>query len=161
MILSGDDGMTFKMMTDPAINAAGVISVASNVAPKAVGEMVAYVNSGETDKARALAEKLQPLFELVTVKTTEQTPFGEVVCRARNPLAYKALATILGMPAGPCRQPLGKMSPNGLNTVLAAVRSVYRNSPEILQPVADFFGVDLAERLENPDHWKDLAYDTY
>lgn len=161
MILSGDDGMTFEMMTEPAINAAGVISVASNVAPKAVGEMVAYVNSGETDKARALAEKLQPLFELVTVKTTEQTPFGEVVCRARNPLAYKALATILGMPAGPCRQPLGKMSPNGLNTVLAAVRSVYRNSPEILQPVADFFGVDLAERLENPDHWKDLAYDTY
>lgn len=160
-IMSGDDGMTFEMMTDPAINAAGVISVASNVAPKAVGEMVALTNSGEIEKARALAEKLQPLFDLVTVTTTEQTPFGEVVCRARNPLAYKALAAILGMPVGPCRQPLGKMSPNGLNAVLAAVHSVYRYSPEILQPVADFFGVDLAERLENPASWEGLAYDAY
>jgi len=161
MILSGDDGMTLAMMTDPTIGAAGVISVASNVAPRAVVEMASLINSGETEKARILEQKLQPLFELVTVKTTEQTPFGEVVCRARNPLAYKALASILGMPSGACRQPLGKLSPNGLNTVLAAVRSVYRNSPEILQPVADFFGVDLGERLENPANWEGLAYDAY
>ena len=149
------------MMTDPTIKAAGVISVTSNVAPKAVVEMVQLLNAGETEKAGALAEKLQPLFELVTVKTTEQTPYGEVVCRARNPLAYKALATILGMPAGACRQPLGKMSTNGLNTVLAAVRNVYRKSPEILKPVEDFFGVHLGERLENPASWEGLAYDGY
>ena len=160
-ILSGDDGMTFDMMTDPAIKAAGVISVASNVAPKAVVEMVQLLNAGENQKAEALSEKLLPLFELVTVKTTEQTPYGEVVCRARNPLAYKALATILGMPAGACRQPLGKMSANGLNTVLAAVRNVYRKSPEILQPVEEFFGVNLGERLENPASWEGLAYDSY
>jgi 4-hydroxy-tetrahydrodipicolinate synthase len=161
MILSGDDGMTVEMMTDDTIRAAGVISVASNVAPAAVVEMVQLLNSGQIEKGRALAEKLQPLFELVTVKTTEQTPYGEVVCRARNPLAYKALAAILGMPAGACRQPLGKMSPNGLSTVLAAVRSVYRKSPEILRPVEKFFGVDLADRLENPASWEGLAYDAY
>jgi 4-hydroxy-tetrahydrodipicolinate synthase len=160
-ILSGDDGMTYEMMTDPAITAAGVISVTSNVVPKAVVEMVQLLHSGETEKAAVLSEKLQPLFELVTVKTTEQTPYGEVVCRARNPLAYKALATILGMPAGACRQPLGKMSANGLNTVLAAVRTVYRKSPEILQPVEEFFGVNLGERLENPASWEGLAYDSY
>ena len=160
-IMSGDDGMTYEMMTDPTINAAGVISVTSNVAPKAVVEMVQLLNSGDIEKAGILSEKLQPLFELVTVKTTEQTPFGEVVCRARNPLAYKALANILGMPAGACRQPLGKMSANGLNTVLAAVRNVYRKSPEILQPLADFFEVDLAERLENPSSWEGLAYESY
>jgi 4-hydroxy-tetrahydrodipicolinate synthase len=161
MILSGDDGMTVEMMTDDTIRAAGVISVASNVAPAAVVEMVQLLKSGQIEKGRALAEKLQPLFELVTVKTTEQTPYGEVVCRARNPLAYKALAAILGMPAGACRQPLGKMSPNGLSTVLAAVRSVYRKSPEILRPVEKFFGVDLADRLENPASWEGLAYDAY
>lgn len=161
MILSGDDGMTYEMMTDPAVNAAGVISVASNVAPKAVAEMVSLLNSGQAEPAGALARKLQPLFDLVTVKTTEQTPFGEVVCRARNPLAYKALAAILGMPGGPCRRPLGKMSAGGLDKVLTAVRSVYADSPEILQPVADFFGVDLGERLENPASWEGLAYDSY
>jgi len=161
MILSGDDGMTVEMMTDDTIRAAGVISVASNVAPAAVLEMVQLLKSGQIEKGRALAEKLQPLFELVTVKTTEQTPYGEVVCRARNPLAYKALAAILGMPAGACRQPLGKMSPNGLSTVLAAVRSVYRKSPEILRPVEEFFGVNLGERLENPASWEGLAYDAY
>ena len=97
----------------------------------------------------------------MTVKTTEKTPYGDVVCRARNPLAYKALASILGMPSGACRQPLGKMSANGLNAVLATVRGVFNDSPEILQPVAEFFGVDLAERLENPANWEGLAYDAY
>lgn len=160
-ILSGDDGMTFEMMTDAAIGSAGVISVTSNVAPKAVVDMVALLNSGETAKAAALADGLKPLFDLVTVKTAEQTPFGEVVCRARNPLAYKALMTILGMPAGACRQPLGKMTAKGLQKVLTAARSVYRDAPWILQPVADFFGVDLARRLEDPSVWAGLAYDAY
>ena len=35
-ILSGDDGMTYQMMTDSSVAGAGVISVASNVAPAAV-----------------------------------------------------------------------------------------------------------------------------
>jgi 4-hydroxy-tetrahydrodipicolinate synthase len=35
-ILSGDDGMTYQMMVDPMIKASGTISVASNVAPKAI-----------------------------------------------------------------------------------------------------------------------------
>ena len=36
IILSGDDGMTYEMMIDPEIKAAGTISVTSNVAPKAL-----------------------------------------------------------------------------------------------------------------------------
>ena len=35
------------------------------------------------------------LFSLVTVSTTEKTPYGNVVCRARNPAAYKAMMAIL------------------------------------------------------------------
>jgi len=161
MILSGDDGMTYDMMADPKIKAAGVISVASNVAPKAVGEMVQLLNDGRQSEAKTLMQKLEPLFSLVTVKTTEKTAYGDVSCRARNPLAYKALMSILGMPSGMCRQPLGKMTPNGLKTVLAAVRKVQAIAPEILQPVAEFFNVDLGERLENEKHWKGLAYTEY
>jgi len=161
MILSGDDGMTYNMMVDPKIEAAGVISVASNVAPKAVGEMVQLLSEGRQSEANTLMQKLEPLFSLVTVKTTEKTAYGDVSCRARNPLAYKALMSILGMPSGMCRQPLGKMTPNGLKTVLAAVRKVQAIAPEILQPVAEFFNVDLGERLENEKHWKGLAYTEY
>jgi 4-hydroxy-tetrahydrodipicolinate synthase len=160
-ILSGDDSMTYEMMVDPQIKAAGVISVASNVAPKAVTEMVRLLNAGDLTEAKTLAQKLEPLFNLVTVKTTETTPYGEVSCRARNPLAYKALMSILGMPSGMCRQPLGKMTPNGLNTVLDAARKVYTHAPDILQPVAEFFNVDIEERLENPAYRKGLCYESY
>ena len=161
MILSGDDGMTFEMMVDPQIKAAGVISVASNVAPKAVTEMVQLLNEGKESVAKPLAEKLDPLFDLVTVKTMEKTPYGEVVCRARNPLAYKVLMSILGMPSGMCRPPLGKMTKNGVDKVLEAARKVQTIAPEILQPVAEYFNVDIGERLENKANWEGLYYSSY
>ena len=160
-ILSGDDGLTHEMMSDPDIGAAGVISVASNVAPQAVAEMVSYHQEGEKDAARKINTALAPLFGLVTVKTTEQTPFGEVMCRARNPVGIKTLMTILGMPSGGCRQPLGKMSQNGLNTVIEAARRVQTDNPEILQPVADFFNVDISARLNDPASWEGLCYESY
>ncbi len=160
-ILSGDDPMTVQMMTDPEIKAAGVISVASNVAPAAVVRMVTLLLEGRPAEARSLAAKLEPLFNLVTVKTVEKTRFGEVSCRARNPLAYKTLMAILGMPSGGCKPPLGKMTRNGLNAVLDAARTVQRTAPEIFQPVADFFGVNLEERLENPKYREGLYYPEY
>ena len=161
LILSGDDGMTYKMMTDPQIKAAGVISVVSNVVPGAVTEMVRLLNQGNQSQAETLMLQLEPLFNLVTVKTTEKTPYGEVECRARNPLGLKTLMSILGMPSGMCRQPLGKMTQNGLNVILEAARKVYADTPEILQPVADFFNVDIAERLENPAYREGLCYESY
>ncbi len=69
--------------------------------------------------------------------------------------------SILGMPAGICRPPLGKMTENGLQTVLEAARKVQTTAPEILQPVAEFFNVDINERLENERYWKGLAYESY
>jgi 4-hydroxy-tetrahydrodipicolinate synthase len=160
-ILSGDDGMTFEMMTNSEIKASGVISVATNVAPKAISQMVQRLRDGDQAGAKELLDALKPLFGLVTVKTMEQTPFGEVVCRARNPLAYKTLMSILGMPSGGCRQPLGKMTRNGLETVLKAARNVQANHPEILEPVAEFFNVDIERRLNDPSVLDDLSYATY
>ncbi len=160
-ILSGDDGMTFEMMTDPQIKAAGVISVVSNVAPRALNEMVRLLAQGEDSRAEALKQKLEPLFGLVTIKTAEQTPFGQVECRARNPLGLKTLMAILGMPSGMCRPPLGKMTRNGIEMVLKAARKVYTNAPEIFQPAADFFNLDIAARLENPEYREGLFYDSY
>jgi len=160
-IVSGDDGMTFEMMLDPQIKASGVISVASNVAPGPITEMVRLLEQGEAQDAQKLLTALQPLFGLVTVKTMEKTPYGEVGCRARNPLGFKTLMSILGMPSGACRQPLGKMTRNGLETVLSAARKVQADTPEILKPVAEFFNVDIEQRLNNPSSWDGLYYEEY
>ena len=157
-ILSGDDDKTFAMMTLPEIAASGVISVASNVAPRTISKMTHLVLEDKIDEAREIANALQPLFAIVTVKTQEQTPLGPVQCKARNPLAYKTLMNVLGMPSGPTRQPLGKMTRNGLEVVLANARKVHESNPEILEPVASFFGVDLQERLYNERFWQGLTY---
>lgn len=158
-ILSGDDDKTFKMMVDPAIKASGVISVVSNVAPAAVQKMTKLVLDKKLNEATALCQKLNPLFQIVTVKTVEETAFGEVVVKARNPLPCKTLMNILGMPAGPLRPPLGKTTRKGLNVVLKAIQEVYEKSPEILAPIENFFDVDLSERLYNEKYWKELSYD--
>jgi 4-hydroxy-tetrahydrodipicolinate synthase len=160
-ILSGDDDKTFSMMTDQMIKASGVISVASNIAPRAVQEMTSLLNEGRQAEAEKLMVALKPLFGIVTVKTQEETPFGTVLCRGRNPLATKTLMAILGMPGGPCRPPLGKMTRKGIEVVLNAGHTVWKNNPEILKPVADFFAVDIEARLYDESVLPGLVYDQY
>jgi len=157
-ILSGDDNMTYTMMGSPEIKASGVVSVASNVAPKAVQNMTQHLLKGDVKGIAALSKALDPLFDLVTVKTEEETPFGPVLCKARNPLPYKTLMNALGMPSGPCRQPLGKMTKKGLEALLGKARKVYEDSPEVLRPIEEFFDVDLGERLYRERFWRGLSY---
>ena len=128
-IMSGDDDITFKMMTDPAIAANGVISVASNVAPAAVEEMTRKALAGDVAGAEKLQQALAPLFGIVTVKVDNERvlPDGSKVMvndRFRNPLATKTLMAAMGMPSGPCRRPLGRMTRNGIEIVRAAARKV-------------------------------------
>ncbi|HKK90278.1 MAG TPA: 4-hydroxy-tetrahydrodipicolinate synthase, partial [Desulfobacteraceae bacterium] len=158
-IMSGDDGLVFKIMSDPAIKASGGISVMSNIAPGAMTELVMLLNQGRTKEAEALNNALSPLLGLVTVTTEEITPFGRIPCRARNPIALKTLMQILGLPSGGCRRPVGRMTKSGLEIVVAAAKKVQNSNPEIFSPLADFFNIDVDERLENPDYRKDLWYD--
>jgi 4-hydroxy-tetrahydrodipicolinate synthase len=53
------------------------------------------------------------------------------------------------------------MTPNGLKKVVEAARQIYTNAPELLGPVADFFNVNIEERLENPAHREGLCYESY
>lgn len=163
-ILSGDDDITLKMILDPDILAQGVVSVASNVVPKAVSEMCNYALEGQEEKAKELENALKPFLQLVTVKTEEEAiygkkSFGKRTIKARNPVPYKTLMNILGMPAGPCRKPLGRMTKTGLNKVLEAARTVFNNNPEILEPVSEFFDVDLNKRLYNEKYCQGLIYE--
>lgn len=157
-ILSGDDDKTFAMMTTPEISASGVISVTSNIAPRAVAALAHFIRDGKMNEAKEIAQALQPLFNIVTVKTQEQTSFGPATCKARNPLPYKTLMNILGMPSGSCRQPLGKMTQQGLDVILAAARKVYETNPQILLPIADYFDVNIQDRLYNEQSWQGLTY---
>ncbi len=160
-ILSGDDDKTFEMMTDPNIKCSGVISVVSNVAPKSVQEMCKNVLEGNVEKARSIANALKPLFDIVTVKTIEQTSKGQVPFKARNPLPIKTLMGILGLPAGCLRPPLGRITKQGLNTVVTQARKIQSEHPEIFQPLASLFDVDVEERLTNDRYWQSWYYDAY
>jgi 4-hydroxy-tetrahydrodipicolinate synthase len=160
-ILSGDDGMTFDMMTDPGINAAGVISVVSNVAPAAMTQLVALLAAKELAAAEKLCQELSPLFGLVTVSTTEETPFGKVTARFRNPVAIKTLMAVLGMPGGGCRRPLGKITRNGIDFVIETARKVQATNPAILAPAAEFFNIDIEQRLNDESIQEALIYTDY
>jgi 4-hydroxy-tetrahydrodipicolinate synthase len=161
LILSGDDGITYELMTDPGIIGNGAISVMSNIAPGPVTKMVKLLNEKNLRDAKLIFDALKPLFDLVTVKTVEKTPYGDVTCRSRNPVPVKTLMQILGMPSGPCRRPLGKMTRAGAEKVLEAARGVNKKNPEIFTPVADFFGVDIEKRLNDETYLQNLVYNLY
>ncbi len=157
-IFSGDDALVYSIMTDPDIKACGAISVMSNIAPKFVTQMVSLLNQGDTDAAMEIQTAMKPLFDLVVVTTQETSEFGPVSCRARNPLPLKTMMQILGMPGGPCRRPLGKMTPKGFHIVLDALKKVQAGNPEIFEPVAAFFRVDIEKRLNDQTLQETLCY---
>ncbi|MEN6370989.1 MAG: 4-hydroxy-tetrahydrodipicolinate synthase [Armatimonadota bacterium] len=157
-IISGDDDLTYKMMTDPKIAADGVISVASNVIPGPAQEMVSAVKAGNLQKAEKLQNALDPLLKIVTVKAeNERTlPDGrtvKVVDKYRNPVAIKTLMSALGMPSGACRRPLGKMTKPGVEVVRKAIKTVWDNNPELLAPIAEFYGIDIEARIADDNNW--------
>lgn len=58
-VLSGDDSLALPMIS---VGAEGVISVASNVIPREMGEMIRLALAGDFVKARAYHAKYYPLF---------------------------------------------------------------------------------------------------
>jgi 4-hydroxy-tetrahydrodipicolinate synthase len=66
-ILSGDDGITLPILS---LGGHGVVSVAANVAPREVSELVRLYRAGETNEARKLAERMRPLFEALFLEAS-------------------------------------------------------------------------------------------
>ncbi len=153
-ILSGDDDKTFEMMTRSDIRASGVVSVMSNIVPGPIGEMVKAILKGDMERANGLKEILDPLFKVVTVNTVESYDGFEVPTKFRNPLSIKTMMKGLGLPAGPCRPPLGKMTPKGIEVVRNALKAVYERDREVFRPLQDFYKVNIEERLTNDKYWK-------
>ena len=153
-ILSGDDDKTFEMMTRQDIRASGVVSVMSNIIPGPINEMVRAILNGDMGKANRLKDILDPLFKIVTVNTIESYEGFEVPVKFRNPSAIKTIMKGLGLPSGPCRPPLGKMTSKGVEVVRNALKGVYEKHKEVLMPIQTFYKVNIEERLSNDRYWK-------
>ncbi len=161
-IMSGDDDMTAAMMKDGAIRASGVISVMSNIVPGALGRMVKALRSGDWNGADTIAAQLAPLFKMVGCKIagTRRLNDGRSIAvedKFRNPVPVKTMMAGLGMNVGPCRRPLGLMTPAGVQACRNALMSVYEASPEVLAPIEAAYGVKVGDRLMDDSIWHALA----
>ncbi len=161
-IMSGDDPLTVDMMAREDIRAQGVVSVMTNLFPHAIAEMVGHAQAGDIERARALEKQLAPVFGLVgiAVSNERQLPNGQtarVQDKYRNPLPVKTMMAGLGLPAGPCRQPLGRMCAEGVQIARDALLQIRRESPELLEPLAAFFDVDVDMRLRDDAVWRALS----
>ncbi|MCL2138305.1 MAG: 4-hydroxy-tetrahydrodipicolinate synthase [Treponema sp.] len=93
-VLSGDDAMTLPLM---ALGGTGLISVISNIVPAKVKALVSACLAGNFEKARRIHFELLPLVKAAFIEV--------------NPVPVKLMAGWIGLPAGPTRLPLGKLSP--------------------------------------------------
>ncbi len=88
-ILSGDDSLTLPLMS---LGGRGVISVAANVAPAVVSDMVNALLEGDFERGRELHYELLPLFRALFIET--------------NPIPVKTAASILGLCSDEMRLPM-------------------------------------------------------
>jgi 4-hydroxy-tetrahydrodipicolinate synthase len=93
-VLSGDDALTLPFM---ALGAQGVVSVASNIIPRQVAQMVRAAAAGDYTKARKLHDQWHPLFRDLFLET--------------NPVPIKAALAMAGQIEEEYRLPLVPMSP--------------------------------------------------
>lgn len=89
MVLSGNDDDTIWMMQQ---GGAGIISVASNVAPAQMAEFVGALRRGDIEKAESMNRQLTPLFTNCFVES--------------NPIPAKAAMAAMGLIRNELRLPL-------------------------------------------------------
>ena len=104
-VYSGDDSLTLPLLS---IGAVGTIGVATHWVAPEVGRMIAAFHAGDVGKAAAINRALIPSYDFET---------GDA---APNPGPSKCVMRVLGLPAGPCRLPMGP-EPDGLEDAARAL----------------------------------------
>jgi 4-hydroxy-tetrahydrodipicolinate synthase len=104
-ILSGDDALTLSFM---AVGAHGVVSVASNIIPREVSQMVADFAAGKVDAAQKLHYRYYPIFKDLFIET--------------NPVPVKAALAMMGLVEEEYRLPLVPMSGKNREILRATLR---------------------------------------
>jgi 4-hydroxy-tetrahydrodipicolinate synthase len=105
-VYSGEDALNFPIL---AVGGVGVISVVSNIAPKAVKELCTLVAEAKLDEAAKLNDKLLPLANACFVEV--------------NPIPVKEAVNLLGFNAGTPRAPLTPMEPQNREKLIAAMQN--------------------------------------
>jgi len=103
-VLSGDDSLTLPMMS---VGARGVVSVAGNVAPGDMSDMVKSFLAGDAEGARRIHLRLLPLLHVLFVET--------------NPGPVKAALKLMGAGSGELRLPLVPISGESESQVRAVL----------------------------------------
>ena len=106
-ILSGDDSLTLPVM---AVGGHGVVSVASNVVPDEVARVVHLYRDGKISEARALSQRLRPLYEALFVES--------------SPGPVKAALAMCGKIAPEIRLPMMMPAESSLAQIRAALQGV-------------------------------------
>jgi 4-hydroxy-tetrahydrodipicolinate synthase len=104
-VLSGDDSLTLPLLS---LGAKGVISVAANVVPQSLSEMVDAYFSGNLLKAQHLHKKLFPLCRALFIET--------------NPIPVKTAMGLLGLCREEMRLPLCGMEEKNRRALIQAMR---------------------------------------
>ena len=105
-ILSGDDSITLPFMS---VGAQGVVSVASNIVPKEVSNMVRAYAAGDHRKALKLHQALYPLFKDLFIES--------------NPVPVKAALALMGVGTGEVRLPLVPLSEKSRATLVQTLKA--------------------------------------
>jgi 4-hydroxy-tetrahydrodipicolinate synthase len=106
-VLSGDDGITFPLMT---LGAKGVISVIGNALPKEFGRMVRLAARGEFEMALQIHHKFAELFKLLFVDG--------------NPAGVKAMLNNMGLLENELRLPLVPAKINTMSEIAAIIKEL-------------------------------------
>ena len=106
-VLSGNDDDTLWMMQQ---GGAGIISVASNVAPALMAEFVGAVRKGELQKAEQMNARLTPLFTNCFVES--------------NPIPAKAAMAAMGLIENELRLPLVPSQQSTYDLMVETVRDL-------------------------------------
>ena len=107
-VLSGNDDDTLALMKD---GADGVISVASNVFPSAMADLVHALQSGKWEEAEKMNARLSPLFKALFVEP--------------NPIPAKAAMAQLGLMENSLRLPLVKASEETENLMRKTLQDLF------------------------------------
>ncbi len=105
-VYSGEDIMTFALLCH---GSAGAIAAVAHVVGRETAAMCRAVWGGELEEARRLHFLTMPLVDALFVEP--------------NPIPVKQALEWLGLPAGPLRPPLGRMSEEGQVVLRAAMRA--------------------------------------
>ncbi len=105
-VYSGEDALNFPIL---AVGGAGVISVVSNVAPKAVKQLCSLIFEGKTQEAQVLNDKLLPLANACFIEV--------------NPIPVKEAVNLLGFNAGVPRAPLTAMESVNRDKLITAMQN--------------------------------------